>query len=170
MSHQVIDDFLPETDFITLQKFLMTTAIYNPIPFTYRDNHQDSIDDFQLQANLQYYPSLVDPLFDQFKTQEILICRCNVLMRRDQNHIGGFHTDFQDRPDITTSVLYINDCNGGTAFEDGGFVQSKANRVVIFNNTVPHAGVWQTDTPFRYVVNANFIGLESFREKFWSPL
>ena len=53
MSHQVIDDFLPETDFITLQKFLMTTAIYNPIPFTYRDNHQDSIDDFQLQANLQ---------------------------------------------------------------------------------------------------------------------
>ena len=170
MSHQVIDDFLPETDFTTLQNFLMKTAIFNTIPFTYRHEWQDSLDDFSLQANLRYFPSLVEPLFEQYKTQDVLICRANVLMRRDQNHIGGFHTDFKDRPDITTSVLYINDCNGGTAFEDGGFVQSKANRAVIFNNTVPHAGVWQTDTSFRYVVNANFVGEESFRERFWSPL
>ena len=51
MSHQVIDDFLPETEFTTLQNFLMKTGIYTTIPFTYRDNWQDSIDDFSLQAN-----------------------------------------------------------------------------------------------------------------------
>ena len=170
MSHQVIDDFLPEAEFTTLQRFLMETSIYIPIPYTYRENWQDSIDDFSLQANLRNFPSIVDPLLDQYKAQEVHICRANVLMRREHNHIGGFHTDFTDRADITTSVLYLNDCNGGTAFEDGGFVESRANRAVIFNNTVPHAGVWQTDTSFRYVINTNFVGEESFREKFWSPL
>ena len=170
MSHQVIDDFLPETEFTTLQNFLMETGIYTTMPYTYRENWQDSIDDFSLQANLKNFPSIADPLLDQYKAQEVYICRANVIMRREHNHIGGFHTDFIDRPDITTSVLYINDCNGGTAFEDGEFVESRANRAVIFNNTVAHAGVWQTDTSFRYVVNTNFVGLESFREKFWSPL
>ena len=169
MNHQIIDDFLPEADFHVLKDFLEESAIYKPLPFTY-DHGQDSIDDFSLQANLLMFPSIIQPLLTAYNPREVLVCRANVLMRRNENVVGGFHNDFIDRPDITTSVLYINDCNGGTAFKDGGFVQSKANRAVIFNTTLDHAGVWQTDTSYRYVVNTNFLQEESFREHFWSPL
>jgi len=169
MGHQVIDDFLPEADFNVLRDFLIDSAVYRTMPFTYYHG-QDSIDDISLQANLLWFPSIIQPLLKAYKSREVLVCRANVLMRRNENVVGGFHQDFEDRQDITTSVLYINDCNGGTAFKDGGFVQSKANRAVIFNTTLDHAGVWQTDTSYRYVVNTNFLGMESYREHFFSPL
>jgi len=168
MNHQVFDDFLPEADFHVLRDFLLESAIFRTMPYTYQ-LRQQSLDDYSLQANLLLFPSLIQPLLTALKAQQVLVCRANVIMRRDENVVGGFHQDFENRPDITTSVLYINDCNGGTAFKDGGFVQSKANRAVIFN-TEDHAGVWQTDTSFRYVVNTNFLQEESFREHFWSPL
>ena len=167
---QVIDDFLPEAEFTTLKNFLMESAIYKTMAYTYRYEHQDSLDDFSLQTNMLMYPSIIEPLLERLQAQQSFICRANVIMRRDENVVGGFHTDVVDRKDLTTSVLYINDCNGGTAFKDGKFVQSKANRAVIFSNTEDHAGVWQTDVPFRYVVNTNFLQVESYREQFWSPL
>ncbi len=168
MNHQIIDDFLPEADFHVLRDFLLDSAIFKTMPYTYQ-LRQESLDDYSLQANLLMFPSIIQPLLTALKAREVLVCRANVIMRRNENVVGGFHQDFENRPDITTSVLYINDCNGGTAFKDGGFVQSKANRAVIFN-TEDHAGVWQTDTSYRYVVNTNFLGIESYREKFWSPL
>jgi len=169
MNHQIIDDFLPEADFHVLKNFLEESAIYKTMPFTYYHG-QDSVDDYSLQSNLLLFPSIINPLLTALKVREVLICRANVIMRRNENVVGGFHQDFIDRPDITTSVLYINDCNGGTSFKDGGIVQSKANRAVIFNNTADHAGVWQTDVPYRYVVNTNFLQEESYREHFWRPL
>ena len=167
---QVIDDFLPEAEFTTIKNFLMASAIYKTMPFTYKHEHQDNLDDFSLQTNLLMYPSIVEPLLNRLQAQETFVCRANVIMRRDENVVGGFHRDVVHREDVTTAVLYINDCNGGTAFKDGKFVQSKANRAVIFNNTDEHAGVWQTDVSFSYVVNINFLQVESYREHFWSPL
>ena len=160
MNHQIIDDFLPEADFHVLRDFLVNSAIFRAMPFTCRYGQKD-LDDFSLQANLLWFPSIIEPLLTALKAREVLICRANVIMRRNENVVGGFHQDFENRPDITTSVLYINDCNGGTAFKNGGFVQSKANRAVIFN-TEDHAGVWQTDTSYRYVVNTNFLQEESY--------
>ena len=160
MNHQIIDDFLPEADFHVLRDFLVNSAIFRAMPFTSYYGQKD-LDDFCLQANLLMFPSIIEPLLTALKAREVLQCRANVIMRRNKNVVGGFHQDFENRPDITTSVLYINDCNGGTAFKNGGFVQSKANRAVIFN-TEDHAGVWQTDTSYRYVVNTNFLQEESY--------
>ncbi len=139
MNHQIIDDFLPEADFHVLRDFLVNSAIFRAMPFTCRYGQKD-LDDFSLQANLLWFPSIIEPLLTALKAREVLICRANVIMRRNENVVGGFHQDFENRPDITTS---------------------KANRAVIFN-AADHAGVWQTDTSYRYVVNTNFLQEESY--------
>ena len=54
------------------------------------------------------------------------------------------------------AILYLNTNNGGTKFEDGTFVKSKANRVAIFPQHIKHAGVWCTDRKLRYVLNLNY--------------
>lgn len=71
----------------------------------------------------------------------------------------SFHTDIEvHAPGLWTIVLYLNDCNGGTVFEeDMAPVKSKANRAIIFPTHMRHSGCHQTDTPFRYVININFV-------------
>ena len=44
-----------------------------------------------------------------------------------------------------------------TLFEDGTKVQSKENRVVIFDSQMRHAGIPCTDEKRRVVINFNFI-------------
>tara|TARA_B100000424_G_scaffold229232_1_gene190619 strand:+ start:1058 stop:1597 length:540 start_codon:yes stop_codon:yes gene_type:complete len=70
----------------------------------------------------------------------------------------SFHVDSDLGVDgIWAMVLYLNDCNGATVFEeDMAPVRSKANRAIIFPAHMSHSGCHQTDTPFRYVVNTLF--------------
>ena len=58
--------------------------------------------------------------------------------------------------DSTTSIFYVNTCNGYTYFEDGSKVESVANRMVIFPNGTKHAGTTCSDRPGRIVINFNY--------------
>ena len=69
------------------------------------------------------------------------------------NRSSGWHHDLDN---MTTAVLYMNTCNGWTQFKKGGKVKSVANRMVIFDNNLLHAGVTCTDEKRRIVVNFNY--------------
>ena len=79
-----------------------------------------------------------------------------------EQNTGWFHTDYEDdrKNDMTTSILYINTNNGGTKFEDGTFVNSVSNRMVIFDCSLKHAPVSCTDNNRRIVVNINYSKLK----------
>ena len=56
-----------------------------------------------------------------------------------------------------TAIFYINTNNGFTRFEDGYFVDSIENRLVVFDSTQKHQAVSQTDSARRVVINFNYI-------------
>jgi hypothetical protein len=56
---------------------------------------------------------------------------------------------------ITTAILNFTTCNGGTKIGDKIYT-SKANELLIFNNTIKHSGIIQTDTSTRIVLNINW--------------
>jgi hypothetical protein len=62
------------------------------------------------------------------------------------------------RPGASTGILYLNDNNGYTVFEDGTRVQSAANRFVEFDASLRHTGASCTDAPYRLVLNLNWLG------------
>lgn len=71
----------------------------------------------------------------------------------DQN----YHRD-SDHPAVMAAVYYINDTNGGTMFEDGEFVEGKANRFVTFPANKPHKVVGHTEgEAHRVILNINYI-------------
>ena len=84
--------------------------------------------------------------------------KANLNYRTSDNHVGGFHTDFQDeqKNGVTTSILYINTNNGGTQFEDGTRVKSVANRMVTFDCSIKHASVSCTNQDRRILINFNY--------------
>ena len=65
------------------------------------------------------------------------------------------HTD-TDLKSHKTSVFYLNTNNGGTIFQNGKKVISKANRLVEFDSHQSHAGVDCTDQKVRVVINFNY--------------
>jgi hypothetical protein len=95
----------------------------------------------------------------QLNVKTLWMARVNVTMAASENFVGDFHVDLHNHPRrdfMQSAIYYFNTNNGGTKFEEGTFVQSKANRMVVFPMTMPHAGVWCTNRKLRYVMNINF--------------
>lgn len=68
------------------------------------------------------------------------------------------HNDMPYRGwNFKTAVYYINSNNGKTLFETGEEVESVANRLVIFDESIKHTGTTHTDVKNRCVLNMNYI-------------
>lgn len=72
----------------------------------------------------------------------------------------GLHRDVEDAEhlsDLKTSIMYLNDNNGYTKFEDGTKQHSVSNTMVTFPNSIKHTGSTCTDCNCRMVLNLNYI-------------
>ena len=65
------------------------------------------------------------------------------------------HRDIDDDDSYSTAIFYLNTNNGGTRFEND-FVQSVANRLVLFDGPLLHETVVQTDSNVRMLYNINY--------------
>ena len=59
-------------------------------------------------------------------------------------------------PKYNICVIYFNDNNGYTYFDDGQKVVSKENRAVIFPGDLLHGGTSCTDADLRVVLNIDY--------------
>ena len=68
------------------------------------------------------------------------------------------HTDvkLKNNEKFKTAVYYCNTNNGSTLFQNGKRIDSKANRIVIFDGHQKHCGVDCTDENVRVVINFNY--------------
>jgi hypothetical protein len=121
----------------------------------FRDHNAEYIQDLYHRLRPE-----MEALYEALNVQKMLLLRANCTQRTDENYRSQWHTDLGSHPDegvAKTAILYLNANNGGTKFkETGEFVQSAANRAVIFPEGMEHAGVWCTDKKLRFVLNINY--------------
>ena len=104
--------------------------------------------------------NLLFPILEAIDPVSILKIKANVLTKTDSIHEHGLHNDIENRldcPFIKTAILYMNTCNGYTKFSNGEQVDSVQNRFVVFPNSLQHTGSTTTNSPFRMVININYI-------------
>tara|TARA_A100000172_G_C2988527_1_gene91941 strand:- start:185 stop:709 length:525 start_codon:yes stop_codon:yes gene_type:complete len=105
------------------------------------------------------HKELIRPFIDRFKPTAILRVKANLQPKSDGVYEDPLHWDMHTKSgllDSTTSIFYVNTCNGYTYFEDGSKVESVANRMVTFSNRTKHAGTTCSDKPGRIVINFNY--------------
>ena len=91
--------------------------------------------------------------------------KINSNIRLPKPYISEFHSDINMivREDLlskfTTSIFYVNTCNGYTELKDGTKIESVANRLVSFPADTRHRSVSQTDEQRRLVININYLSL-----------
>ncbi len=157
--YQVIDNFLPEKQFKMLQDIMMSN--YFPWCYFWGRNEPDEPSDFFFhnfyrkgEIQPSGYFNILGPSAQKLvEGGELIRAKAVLTTQTTEHHNSGFHNDYDN---ITTAVYYLNSCNGWTEFEDGGKVESVANRMLIFDSNLIHGGVSCTDQKTRIVINFNY--------------
>ena len=98
--------------------------------------------------------NLIGGILEQLNCQAVIRARFILYTNVGEFKKHGWHQDY----DYThkAALLYLNTCNGYTGFEDDVKVESVANRMLIFDGSVPHHSTTCTDEKYRYVLSINY--------------
>ena len=160
---KVIDDFLSPSEHEQISEYFLGPTI--PWKFNeYKVDFSENTDSFQF-THMVFEPTrfpvsveksmeALDPLYARLRFDILVRVKANITPRTGDHDYTQFHTD--TRQNNTTAIYYVNTNNGFTRFKDGTKVESKANRIVIFDAQTEHSGVTCTDEKVRVVINLNY--------------
>ena len=161
---KVIDNFLTSYQFQSLQNVLMG----DNFAWYYREGIVDVPQHGRFQLIHPFYVdgkpvspyySLLESGLSKLNIKRIVRIKANLIPKTVFPRFNGYHIDMEDVPSdlkVKTAILYVNTNNGYTKFKKGGKVKSVANRMVVFDSTLEHAGVTSTNQNTRVVVNFNY--------------
>lgn len=157
---KIIDNFLDQKTYIDLAKVIMEARF----PWNFVNGKSEIRDgDFQFthlfvddggKITSPYYKILF-PLLKKLDPEKIYRIKANLTTKKETNHKSLMHID-TNQEKIKTAVYYCNSNNGSTLFQNGKRIDSKANRIVIFDGHQKHCGVDCTDENVRVVINFNY--------------
>ena len=171
--HKIIDNFLPQEDFLNITNTLFPQDLNNPNNFSW--NYHKGIvrdpdlgptgyekDDWMYNRSLyssdnglkfdKHY-SIVKPILNKLNIKKLFDVRANLLVLTKEHIYHEFHTD-RNVPH-TVALFYVTTCNGFTILKDTAKVNCLQNRMLLFDGSIEHHSVTSTDHP-RCVININY--------------
>ena len=157
---EVKDNFLPEKEYINI--YTLLTDEYFPWYFNnYKTlSHTGELFDYQFthtfykdnEISSPFFKSL-KPLIDKLNSRALVRIKANLNPITQELIKSKSHTD-QDF-ECKVAIYYLNTNNGYTMLEDKK-VESKANRMVLFDSSIFHYGTNSTNCNNRMVINFNY--------------
>lgn len=110
----------------------------------------------QVATNLDKWNIIKYALLDFLDPISFIRIKANLLLKTQTFIVHGFHVDTLC-PSCLTAIIYLNDNDGFTLFEDETKIQSKANRMIIFPTFLKHSGSTCINSDRRIILNINYI-------------
>ena len=156
---EIIDNYLPDDIFTNIiQKEILSTRF----PWYFKDHIVR-----HTPINYQFvhvfkppspYLQVIRPLIEKLDPKSIIRCKANLRPITDKPEQSPYHVDQSQCSDHMVAIYYINTNNGYTIFEHNKQkVESIANRLLIFDGHLRHAGCNCTDVKQRVVLNINYL-------------
>ena len=156
---EIIDNFLPEEEFKSIQSFMMG----GEFKWFYMEGRVRPDDGLFHMTHMFFQPEvgsnsehlhLWNTFMDKVEAKKCERIKANLTFKTPTIEPAMYHIDF---PDIKTAIFYINTNNGYTEFESGVRVSSVANRVCIFDSNLKHRGTTHSEGgQQRIAVNFNY--------------
>jgi hypothetical protein len=162
--YQIIDNFLSKNYFKKLQEILFSDKI-NWFYKDYLVEKTNKKEQFFFSHCFYNNNKIQSPLFELLLSQcisllnpkSLIEIRANLTFKQNKLTRSDYHVD---RPfPCKTAILYLNTCNGYTLLKYNKKlkkINSKENRMLIFDSQIEHAAVLQTDSKRRIVINFNY--------------
>jgi len=162
MDYELIDDFLPESEFKELENF-----VYNPnLNLYYQDNISvrtgedvwtpffgHKIYDRDAPLSEIYYP-VKDFFISKLDIKSLIRSKLNCYFKTDVLVEHSLHTDFDYQH--KGAILSLNTCDGFTILDNKIKVKSIRNRVLLFDPSIPHKSTSCTDKRSRWNIIVNY--------------
>tara|TARA_R100000329_G_scaffold150002_2_gene141828 strand:- start:395 stop:1042 length:648 start_codon:yes stop_codon:yes gene_type:complete len=161
----VYDDFLPDNEYGALKTYLSSQF---PWGIESKLNHNDQnpyfvtlIHDNQRKAREEWNPNIdVGPfvyITEKLYILALLRIKANMYLPHKTNDIHYPHCDYDFAHQ--GALYYLGDCDAPTYMADGVGIESKGNRLLLFNASTPHSSSAPTNTTYRQTININYFGL-----------
>lgn len=170
--YEIIDNFLPEKEFLTLKDLIFSEKNKKHFPWVYQKgivkDPKLGLTDYE-EYNWIFVCLLYDcakegikikkhfrdiqPIIKKLNKQNILRAQINGLVPTDKHIYHQYHTDRSSPHSV--GLFYITTCNGYTEILDTAKIDCVENRMLIFDGNLQHRSVTSTDN-FRCVLNLNF--------------
>ena len=164
------DNFLPIREFEQMHSELMawnfpwyTSKVVNDNENNYNNNFQFTHLFYERYSPVDDTINILHPVLRVIQPISIFKIKANIMPNKNKIIEHGFHHDVTDsefhpiKDHMKTSILYMNTNNGYTKFEDGTKVESVANRMVTFPNSMKHTGTTTSNSEYRLVINFNYV-------------
>tara|TARA_R100001224_G_scaffold60983_1_gene36379 strand:- start:14 stop:490 length:477 start_codon:yes stop_codon:yes gene_type:complete len=100
-----------------------------------------------------FYKDIIMPFVDKLKIKKLLRSKLNLYPKTHKQIIHGFHTDRKDKHNVI--LFYFNTNNGQTLFKNKK-INSKENKIVVFDGSLEHSSTTCTDQNYRITLNINY--------------
>jgi len=168
LKHTITDNFLNQADFENIKNNIFG----DKFPWYF----QDGVSEYQPQTDRKSplafywthmffngYPhegitspfySILDPLFKKLNIKALIRVKANLYSNQGQIIEHDNHVDFSFKHN--GAIFSLNTCNGFTALKDNTKIKSLANRLLLFDPSVPHHSSTCTDTKVRCNISINY--------------
>lgn len=103
-----------------------------------------------------YFYDIIFPLLTPIKFKKLLRAKSNLYTQNNNQIKHNFHIDDKDNKH-QVALYSLNTNNGYTEFENNKIVKSVANSMCLFDGSIKHRSVTQTDKSIRINININYI-------------
>ena len=162
MSYKIIDNFLDDEVFDTIQKSILYSGSFPW--YLARGVSNVTVDDGYYFVHLLYkdhapnseHLNLLTPLLESINCFSLKRIKANFYPTTNQIKYHEYHFDY-DIPHKGL-IFYLNTNNGKTILNDKIEIDSIANRALFFDPSIPHRSTTCTDDPVgRFNINFNFM-------------
>ena len=157
---KIIDNYLPESEYLKIKEILESfnfpwfyfngKVVPNNKLFDFGFSHTFYIHN---KPNSEFL-NILDPIINKIEPLSLIRIKANL------NPISKDLIEFKEHIDqqfkCKAAIYYVNDNNGYTMIGDKK-VESKGNRIVMFNANTKHYGTNSTNCNNRVVINFNYI-------------
>lgn len=124
--------------------FYMVNSIFN--------NERLARDQWNTSTNVEPFTALASKLY----INALMRIKCNFYVSAKEHYIHAPHIDYAYY--TVGALFFLSDCDAPTYLADGTEIESKANRILIFNSATPHSSSAPTNVPYRMTINFNYFG------------
>jgi len=158
---KVIPNFLDQETFNKIKMCVLNNSF--PWYFSPTTGHDNDFSDFLFSHYLykedkqcsQFFNYVITPLISRLNCNYLVRAKANLYTRKHKQIKTSFHVDLHDKH--TVALFSINTNNGYTLFENGKKIPSVENQMLIFNGSLSHASVSQTDASIRVNINMDLM-------------
>jgi hypothetical protein len=159
MEIKLIDNFLEKNVFNNIKEILTNDKFcwyYQSTVGNKNDYTDFFFCHFLFENDQQVSPSfsnILMPILGKLNFNYLIRAKINLYTKKDKIIKTAFHKDFNEKH--TVALYSVNTNNGYTLFKNNQKIYSKENQLIIFNGSLEHCSVAQTDEKIRINININ---------------